>query len=67
MEDISDKRREWTFSVEVSTLPGEVVCLTGSCPELGEWKASKVVPLKVESENEGNGFCFQTNPAWETE
>ena len=38
--------RLWTFQVTCKTLPGEVVCVTGSCPELGNWKVNKIVPLE---------------------
>jgi len=31
--------------VEAVTSPGEVVCLTGSCPQLGGWNPDKVVPM----------------------
>ncbi|KAL0273690.1 UNVERIFIED_CONTAM: hypothetical protein PYX00_006312 [Menopon gallinae] len=43
--------RAWTFRVQVETLPGEVVGVTGSVPELGEWKVSeksKIVLLNKE-------------------
>jgi hypothetical protein len=45
--------REWNFFVECSTLPGEVVCLTGSCPELGDWKVNNVV--RMTSADAGKG------------
>ena len=32
--------RAWTFRVQAETTPGEVVGVTGSVPELGEWKVS---------------------------
>lgn len=43
--------RAWTFRVQVETLPGEVVGVTGSVPELGEWRVSeksKIVLLNKE-------------------
>lgn len=36
---------EWTFSVRVTTTPGEVVAIVGSCPSLGEWNHQKAVEL----------------------
>jgi hypothetical protein len=36
---------EWTFSVRVTTSPGEVVAVVGSCRSLGEWKHEKAVEL----------------------
>ena len=44
--------REWDFYVECSTLPGEVVCVTGSCPELGNWKADDVVPMSADPDSD---------------
>ena len=38
--------RDWSFDVECSTLPGEIVCLTGSCPELGCWGVNDLVRMK---------------------
>ena len=38
--------RLWTFQVTCKTLPGEVVCVTGSCAELGNWKVNKIIPLE---------------------
>lgn len=29
--------RQWEFSVTAKTLPGEVLAVVGSCPELGNW------------------------------
>ena len=39
--------REWSFRVEGSTAPGEVLCVIGSCLELGEWKPEDVVPMQI--------------------
>ena len=39
--------REWSFKVEGMTAPGEVMCLTGSCDELGEWNPKRVVPMTM--------------------
>ena len=46
--------RSWTFSVRCETplLPGEVVCVTGSCSELGEWKPGGVVKMNEEEVEE---------------
>ena len=38
--------RLWTFQVTCKTLPGETVCVTGSCAELGNWKVEKLLPLE---------------------
>lgn len=48
--------RTWTFNVDCKTLPGEVVCITGSCPELGNWKVDKVRPMVAQEDNSGFGF-----------
>lgn len=43
-----DKRplRQWTFHVTANGITrGETVCITGSCPELGSWKSTAVVPM----------------------
>ena len=37
--------REWSFRVEGVTVPGEVMCIVGSCKELGEWDPKRVVPM----------------------
>ena len=39
--------REWSFRVEGVTAPGEVICVTGSCDELGEWNPKRVVPMTM--------------------
>ena len=38
-------KRSWTFNVNCQTYPGEIVCVTGSCPELGNWKMDQVLPM----------------------
>ena len=48
--------REWTFQVEGETAPGEVMCIVGSCAELGEWKPEHVVPMTVNN-NKSALFC----------
>ena len=39
--------REWSFRVEGVTAPGEIMCVVGSCVELGEWKPEKIVPMQI--------------------
>ena len=39
--------REWSFRVEGVTAPGEIMCVVGSCVELGEWKPEQVVPMQI--------------------
>ena len=39
--------REWSFRVEGVTAPGEIMCVVGSCSELGEWNPERVVPMKI--------------------
>ena len=39
--------REWNFCVEGATAPGEIMCVIGSCKELGEWKPENVVPMQI--------------------
>ena len=39
--------REWAFRVEGVTAPGEIMCVVGSCIELGEWNPENVIPMKV--------------------
>ena len=45
MEELNNdtEMREWIFQVEGETAPGEVMCIVGSCEELGEWKPERVV------------------------
>lgn len=50
MSEDAAASRSWTFRLEATTLPGEVVCLTGSCEELGKWSMSRMVTLDVEKE-----------------
>lgn len=48
-------QRGWKFKVQVATGPGEVVCITGSCQELGQWDPNRVVPMllkEVANDNE---------------
>ena len=40
---------EAQFSVKVFTSPGEIVCITGNVPALGNWDPHKAVKLKRES------------------
>ena len=40
---------EAQFSVKVCTSPGEIVCITGNVPALGNWDPHKAVKLKRES------------------
>jgi hypothetical protein len=60
LKKIKNKRRnmerEWSFWVECSTLPGEEVCVTGSCPELGSWKADNVIRMSTESDKTSSGW-----------
>ena len=42
--------RLWTFKVNAKTFPGEVVCIVGSCPELGNWKTDQVLPMSPQDE-----------------
>lgn len=44
--------RLWTFRVQAETQPGEQVGVTGSIPELGDWKVSensKIILLSKDS------------------
>ncbi|KAJ1524332.1 hypothetical protein ONE63_010838 [Megalurothrips usitatus] len=44
--DTSRPMQQWTFHVTASNVvKGETMCITGSCPELGSWKSSAVVPM----------------------
>ena len=43
--------REWLFQVEGETPPGEVMCVVGSCEQLGEWKPERVVPMAMNIDN----------------
>ncbi|XP_014281827.1 glycerophosphocholine phosphodiesterase GPCPD1 isoform X1 [Halyomorpha halys] len=57
-EGIFDKIvRPWVFRVRAEVTRGEVVCITGNCDTLGNWKHNKVLVLtqeKDETEEEGN-------------
>uniref|UniRef100_A0A8D8VXM3 Glycerophosphocholine phosphodiesterase GPCPD1 n=1 Tax=Cacopsylla melanoneura TaxID=428564 RepID=A0A8D8VXM3_9HEMI len=49
---MSDKAtKPWKFRVKAKTLPGEVLCVTGSCDELGHWMNDQALVLSNESEN----------------
>ena len=39
--------REWTFRVEGVTAPGEIMCIVGSCDELGDWNPKRVIPMSM--------------------
>lgn len=44
--------KEWEFRVWVADLlPGETVCVTGSCNSLGTWAPEKCQPLQHEGDN----------------
>ena len=51
--DGQGSRRNWLFKVEAATAPGELVCLTGSCTELGSWDPNLVVPLALKEAAQG--------------
>ena len=38
------------FNVEAETGPGEVVCVTGDCDELGNWDPDKAVKLQKQGD-----------------
>ena len=46
--------REWIFQVQGETAPGEVMCIVGSCEELGEWKPERVVPMTANNNNDSS-------------
>jgi len=60
--------RSWTFNVNCKTFPGEIVCITGSCPELGNWKVDKVHPLEIQDSNDSScyGFGGEKECTWTT-
>lgn len=37
--------RRWTFSVSAPTTANELVCIVGSCTELGCWDPCRIIPL----------------------
>ncbi|KAL4219632.1 hypothetical protein ACF0H5_022204 [Mactra antiquata] len=41
---------EVQFKVEASTVPGEVVCVSGDCTELGNWDPNKAVTLQKDAQ-----------------
>ena len=43
-------KRLWNFKINCKTFPGEVVCITGSCPELGNWKVDQVLPMTAQDD-----------------
>ncbi|XP_023930021.1 glycerophosphocholine phosphodiesterase GPCPD1 [Lingula anatina] len=45
---------EVTFLVRVDTLPGEVVCVVGNHPSLGDWSARKAKRLMLQSKGESD-------------
>lgn len=55
--------RPWTFKVRAEVTVGEVVCVTGNCDTLGDWKHDQVYILtkeksEGEGEGEGEGYVF---------
>lgn len=46
----SSKLREVEFSVSCTTNPGEVVCVVGNCPQLGNWKHEGAFVLQRKAE-----------------
>lgn len=60
--------KEWEFRVYVpELLPGETVCMTGSCDSLGNWVPEKCKPLQYQGNNvwgtkviiDGNDVSFR--------
>ncbi|KAI5704829.1 hypothetical protein M8J75_009235 [Diaphorina citri] len=47
----NNSTKAWKFRVEAKTLPGEVVCVTGSSNELGQWSNDHALILTHEGEN----------------
>ena len=43
-------KRLWNFKINCKTFPGEVVCISGSCPELGNWKVDQVLPMTAQDD-----------------
>lgn len=39
------KSKKWMFTVRADTHQGEVICVTGNCASLGNWKHDKVLIL----------------------
>ena len=61
--------RSWTFQVNAMTFPGEVVCVVGSCPELGTWIDVKPMEIKNSDsigESHGGEEAGEAN-TWATE
>ena len=55
MDPLSENSmREWSFRVEGVTAPGEVMCIVGSCQELGEWDPKRVVPMSIIPDGEAS-------------
>ncbi len=46
---MSNMKMDVTFSVNAETKLGEVVCIVGDCPELGNWDPHKAKPLTLET------------------
>ncbi|CAH1391360.1 unnamed protein product [Nezara viridula] len=54
-EGIYDKVvRTWVFRVRAEVARGEVVCVTGNCDILGNWKHNKVLVLTQEKDDESD-------------
>lgn len=45
--------RPWVFRVRAEVANGEVVCVTGNCDSLGNWKHNQVFVLTKEKDEEG--------------
>jgi hypothetical protein len=62
----TEPHREWTFTVRGWTRPGEVVCLTGNCAALGNWKSSGVVKMTM-VENDSDAEPMDMSQAFQND
>lgn len=61
------EERSWVFNARVPTEDDEVVCLIGSCPELGEWDPCKLIPLtRNEALQPEEYVTDKNNSVWST-
>ncbi|XP_067001505.2 glycerophosphocholine phosphodiesterase GPCPD1 [Anabrus simplex] len=53
---MKELKKDWRFRVQADTLPGEVLCVVGSCAELGNWYSNGSVQLSKESASEDSNI-----------
>ena len=53
---LSSMSYEVKFRVRVQINPGELVCVVGNCPELGNWEPQRAEQLRLETRNQTSHY-----------